>query len=143
MNEVLDASAYASGIASVTGNTSTLTHGSATINGNPTPNIIFGVNTFDKPTTGVSGITGCTASGLAASPNTTSPISGVFTGSLCAASSYILTFNQTAATGWSCYATETTTTTDALGQTGSSATTATLTGTTANNDVVSFACSAY
>lgn len=68
---------------------------------------------------------------------------GTFVGSLCSNGTYILTFAIAAPNGWACRAQDRTTTADALNQTASSVSSATLTGTTANNDVVQFSCTGY
>lgn len=51
--------------------------------------------------------------------------------------------SATAPTGWQCTATDRTTPADLIGQTASSATTATLSGTTLASDVISFSCIGY
>jgi hypothetical protein len=61
----------------------------------------------------------------------------------CMSGTYILTFANAAPNGWACDASDRTTTADTVKQTASSTTTATFTATTANNDVVSFKCTAY
>lgn len=68
---------------------------------------------------------------------------GTWVGSLCSSGTYILTFAIAAPNGWSCRAQDRTTTADTLNQTASSVSSATFTGTTANNDVVQFACTGY
>ena len=55
----------------------------------------------------------------------------------------VLLFGIGAPNGWSCFATDITTTSDAQHQTAATATTATITGTTASADVVSFHCIGY
>jgi hypothetical protein len=61
----------------------------------------------------------------------------------CVAGTVILTFTFTANNGWDCGAHDQTTLTDTLRISGSTITTATLTGTLAASDVVSFTCVPY
>lgn len=61
----------------------------------------------------------------------------------CTAQTVIMTFSTTAPTGWVCNAHDLTTPADALNQTASSQTTATLTGTTVASDVIQFDCTAF
>ena len=70
--------------------------------------------------------------------------SGKFTASgACVAGTVILTFAFTAPNGWACFTNDQTTPTDIISQTATTTTTATLSGTMANNDVVQFSCAAY
>ena len=61
----------------------------------------------------------------------------------CTAQTVILTFAYTAPTGWICNAHDLSTPADALNQTASTTTTATLTGTTVASDKIAFNCMAY
>lgn len=61
----------------------------------------------------------------------------------CVADTVILTFALTAPNGWACFTTNRTAVARIMPQTASSTTTATLTGSMTDNDVVQFACSAY
>jgi hypothetical protein len=61
----------------------------------------------------------------------------------CTAQTIVLTFATTAPNGWACKASDQTTVADTLNQNASTTTTATLIGTTAANDVVSFMCMGY
>jgi hypothetical protein len=69
-------------------------------------------------------------------------VAGAFKATAACSGTVILTF-ATTATGWACQASDQTTPTDLITQTGSAATTATFTGAMASGDVVSFACTAY
>ena len=64
---------------------------------------------------------------------------------LCSAGTVILTFatSPAAPTGWACNTSDQTTPADSLKQTASSVSSATLTGTAANADVISFSCSPF
>jgi hypothetical protein len=61
----------------------------------------------------------------------------------CSAETVIMTFATTAPNGWACKASDLTTPADALNQTASTAATATLTGTGASADLISFLCTAF
>jgi hypothetical protein len=61
----------------------------------------------------------------------------------CTAQTIVFTFATTAPNGWACKASDQTTVADNMNQTATTATTATLTGTTAASDVVSFQCQGY
>lgn len=62
---------------------------------------------------------------------------------ICTASTVILTFAITAPNGWSCQASDLTTTADSMKQTAYTQTTATFTGTMASADLVTFMCIAF
>lgn len=68
---------------------------------------------------------------------------GTFVAAACAAGTFIISGLPTAPTGWNCFATDRTTTTDTLIETAATVTSATLKATTAASDVVQFACTAY
>jgi hypothetical protein len=83
-------------------------------------------------------LTGTCTSGTQTGGNT----AGTFLAT-CVAQTVILTFALTAPTGWVCNAHDLSTPTDVLNQTGTTSTTATLTGTTVASDKVAFNCTAY
>lgn len=69
---------------------------------------------------------------------------GFITSNVAGTCGAVLTFvNEPAATGWSCRIDDSTTPANKITQTGSTTTTATFTGTTANNDVLRFSCTPY
>lgn len=82
--------------------------------------------------------TGCTNSTLVGGATTGSYHSGT-TGTC----TVVVTTGLTAPNGWACFANDLTTTADTIKQTASSATTATLAGTTVSGDVINFGCMAY
>jgi hypothetical protein len=80
----------------------------------------------------------CTAIGTQVGGNTAGRLTAT-----CAAQTLVLTFATTAPNGWACKASDQTTVADLMNQTASTTTTATLTGTTAAADVISFLCMGY
>jgi hypothetical protein len=80
----------------------------------------------------------CTAIGSQVGGNTAGRLVAT-----CAAQTLVLTFATTAPNGWACKASDQTTVADSMNQTASSATTATLTGTTVAGDTISFQCQGY
>lgn len=89
-----------------------------------------------------------TTSGCSVSATTGGATAGKYTSGTTGTCTVVLTMNGatglTAPNGWSCSATDLTTAADALqGQTASSTTTATISGTTVSGDVVSFFCMGY
>lgn len=68
---------------------------------------------------------------------------GKFTASGACAGGTVILALPTAPTGWHCRASDQSTPTDLMNQTATSTTSATLTGTMANNDIVSFSCIGY
>lgn len=83
---------------------------------------------------------------LTGSCTTSGTTGGNFAGTFlatCSSQTVIVTFTTTAPTGYSCNAHDLTTPTDSLSQTASSATSCTLTGTTASADTVSYNAIAY
>jgi hypothetical protein len=93
------------------------------------------ISTGTPPTT--AGST-CTAIGTQVGGNTAGRLVAT-----CTAQTLVLTFATTAPNGWSCKASDQTTPADAMNQNGSTATTATLIGTTAAGDTISFMCMGY
>lgn len=91
---------------------------------------ILGTTTFTA--------TGCTNSTLVGGSTAGSYHSG--TTGIC---TVVITTGLTAPNGWACFANDLTTTADTIKQTASSATTATLAGTTVTGDVINFGCMAY
>ncbi|MDE2099624.1 MAG: hypothetical protein KGL39_20395 [Patescibacteria group bacterium] len=83
-------------------------------------------------------ISGCSASGLAGGS-----FAGQYTSGTAGTCTITLTFVATAPTGWACTANDLTTSSDTIKQTGSTTTTATLSGTTASSDVVNYQCIGY
>ena len=61
----------------------------------------------------------------------------------CAGGSYLLTFAQSAPLGWTCFAEDTTVTTDTVRQTASTTNTVTFVATTADQDFIQFSCTGY
>lgn len=61
----------------------------------------------------------------------------------CTAQTLVLNFATTAPNGWACKMSDQMTPADSMNQTASSTTSATLTGTTASSDVLSFMCMGY
>lgn len=91
-------------------------------------------------------VVGGTVPALTGTCTTASQTGGATAGTFaatCTAQTVIITFAFTAPTGWSCNAHDLSTPADALNQTASSTTTATLTGTTVASDTISFNCMAY
>lgn len=88
-----------------------------------------------------------TTSGCSVSATTGGATAGTYTSGTTGACTVVITMNgatgATAANGWSCYASNRTTPGNLITQTASSATTATMSGTTASGDVISFACIGY
>lgn len=93
------------------------------------------ISASTKPT-----LTTGSCSGTAAAGGATA---GTFTAASCVAGTYTLSAMPTAPTGYSCDAQDRTTSSDAIQQTASSATSATFTATTAAFDVIQFKCIAY
>jgi hypothetical protein len=93
------------------------------------------ISTGTPPTT--TGST-CTAIGTQVGGNTAGRLTVT-----CTAQTLVLTFATTAPNGWACKASDQTTVADVMNQNGSTTTTATLIGTTAANDIVSFQCMGY
>ncbi len=87
-------------------------------------------------------ISGCSATGATGSGN-----AGRYTSGTAGACTVSITLNgatgATASNGWACSANDLTTPADIITQTASTATTATLSGTTASGDVVNFHCLPY
>lgn len=91
---------------------------------------ILGTTTFTA--------TGCTNSTLVGGATAGSYHSGT-TGTC----TVVITTGLTAPNGWACFGNDLTTTADTIKQTATSATTATLAGTTVTGDVINFGCQAY
>lgn len=95
----------------------------------------------------VQGATKFTTSGCSISATTGTGTAGTYTSGTSGTCTAVITINgatgMTAPDGWNCDAHDWTTPSDAQLQTASSATTATIAGTTASGDVVHFACQAY
>lgn len=86
----------------------------------------------------VPGIAGCSAG-----TQTGGSTAGTYKSGTAGTCTVTLTFNLTAPTGWFCQANDLTTPADLQVQTSSSPTAAVLAGTTALNDIVNYACTAY
>lgn len=86
-----------------------------------------------------------TASGCSVSSLTGGATAGTFVSGTTGACTPTITFGNsaTATTGWACQAANRTTSANLFQQTASTTTTATFTGTTVTNDVISFSCIAY
>lgn len=95
----------------------------------------------------VVGQTKFTTSGCSISVTSGSGTAGTYTSGTTGTCTAVVTMNgatgMTAPNGWNCYAADWTTPADAQLQTASSATTATIAGTTVSGDVIHFACQAY
>jgi hypothetical protein len=85
-------------------------------------------------------LTGTCATGTQVGGNTAGRFS---TTAGCAATTVIMTFLATAPNGWACKTSDQTTPADSLNQNASTTTSATLIGTTAAADVISFQCQGY
>jgi hypothetical protein len=85
-------------------------------------------------------VSGCAATGAAGGAT-----AGALTSGTAGGCSFIVTMGSSTAAphGWACFANDMTTPADVLHQTGTTATTASFTGTTANADQINFACTGY
>jgi hypothetical protein len=133
---VITSSGNATSIASQTGTGTTfVTSASPTITGNlKAPALISSGTKF-------------TASGCSNSTTVGGSTAGTFASGTTGVCTVIITMagatGITAPTGWACFANDMTTTADKINQTASSVTTATISGTTASGDVISFGCIGY
>lgn len=88
-----------------------------------------------------------TTTGCSVSATTGAATAGTYTSGTSGTCTVVITMagatGLTAPNGWACYASDRTTVADLITQTASSATTATLSGTTVTGDVVSFGCIGY
>lgn len=88
-----------------------------------------------------------TTSGCSVSATAGGRATGTYTSGTSGTCTVVVTMRgasgMTAPTGWDCHATDRTTVADSISQTASSATTATLSGTTVSGDVIGFTCRGY
>lgn len=95
----------------------------------------------------ISAATKFTASGCSNSATTGGATAGTYTSGTTGTCTVTITMDGatglTAPNGWACFANDLTTTADTVKQTASTATTATLSGTTVSGDVINFGCIGY